>query len=148
MTSTEDIRSRAEAFTDEPAPLGDPIPVIDTAGNLSSWFVPHLHGDRLVGFVELTADLRHRRTSSFRRRRDTTEGCPLARSWLDPQAVVQRARRELRRGERTGEAALSFDQIPDRLAWAVSVAGGPTPTTVYVAGEEAWRGKGATGLGP
>jgi hypothetical protein len=147
VTDVDAIRQRAMGFTSEAAPLGEPIAVHDSLGKVVGWFVPHVEEERLVGFVELTADLRHRRTSSFRRRRNSTEGCPLASSWLDPRQVVQRVRQQLLPSELPGEPVLSFDGVPDRLAWAVPVTGGLRPAIVYVAGDAAWRGTGTTGVG-
>lgn len=144
MTKPAQVRRRAETFTDAPALLSDPIPVRDALGRLSSWFVPLVDGDTIVGFVELSPDLTHRRTSMFAtNRRDA----PPTSWWLDPGVVVERARSELSEGEVAGDPYLSFDTVPDRIAWAVPVGGPRGPRIVYVAGRTTWSGPASTGLG-
>ncbi len=140
----DEVRRRAVAFTDTPALLADPVPVRDPRGRLYSWFVPLVDGDGLVGFVELLPDLTHRRSSTFATGRG---GPPSAASWLDPAVVAARAGTELDDGEVAGAPQLSFDAVPDRLAWAVPVGGPRGPRIVYVAGDSAWSGPAATGLG-
>ena len=49
MADSEQVRSSARAFTDAPALLGVPLPIRDSAGRLSSWFVPMVADDRLGG---------------------------------------------------------------------------------------------------
>lgn len=140
MTDTERVRDRAVAFTDVPALLGEPLPVLDGDGRLSSWFVPLVDGDRLVGFVELLPDLTHRRTSWFPRRPDSRDGCPPWAWWLDPSSVLEHARAEIRSEETAADPYLSFDGVPDRLAWAVPVQGPHGGRIVFVAGDSAWSG--------
>lgn len=140
MASAAEARARAGEFTDTPALLGAALQIRDASGVPTGWFVPVVDGARIKGFVELRPDLQHRRTAGF-----GTPTC--AAAWLDPDVVVHRARREASAGEVLGEPYLSFDGTPDRLAWAVPVGGPRGPRVVWVAGEAAWSGPAATGLG-
>lgn len=146
MTDTGAVRARAAEFTDSPALLGEPVPVRDAAGGLTSWFVPLVSGDLLAGFVELEPDLTHHRTSWFGQPSGSLAGCPPAAWWLDPGTVRSHAAAALLADEIAGTPYLSFDGSRDRLAWAVPVRGPGGHRLVYVAGEAAWSGP-AAGLG-
>lgn len=127
--------------------IGEPLAVRDAGGSQVSWFVPVEDSGYLVGFVELLPDLTHKRTSSFQRRPGSYEGCPAAPLWLDTAVVLDTARSQMQPEEVAGEPYLSFDRVPDRLAWAVPVRGAGGSRTIYVAGEAAWSGSGFSGIG-
>lgn len=143
MTSTERVRAAAGAFTDAPTQLAEPLPIRDVDGRLAAWFVPLIDGSTIVGFVEVLPDLTHRRTSSFGGRGGGMD----AADWVDPDVVARRAAAHLRPGEVPGTPFLSFDGVPDRLAWAVPVNGLDGPRMVWVAGVAVWSGSASTGLG-
>lgn len=133
MATATEALARAGEFTDTPALLGAPIPIRDPDGQQSGWFVPLVDGARITGFVELRADLEHRRTAGF--------GVPMvAAAWLDAGAVGRRAEQATAPWEVLGEPYLSFDGSPDRIAWAVPVRGPKGPRTVWVAGDAVWSG--------
>lgn len=138
MGIADQVRGRAGEFVDDPALLGDPLPVVDAAGRQAAWFVPVVSGGALLGFVELLPSLQHRRSSWFGNPPGSASGCPSARSWLDVEAVADRARAHLRPGEAAGTPVLSFDGAPDRLAWAVPVTGPSGARTIWVAGDASW----------
>ena len=54
---------------------------------------------------------------------------------------------QMRPGEVAGTPFLSFDGVPDRLAWAVPVNGPDGPRMGWVAGAAVWSGSASTGLG-
>jgi hypothetical protein len=140
------IRARAAAHADAAADVAEPIEVRDAHGVIRSWFVPIIDGDRIAGFVELDIDLRHRRTSMFGRGSGSNRALPAAASWIDPDAVLERARPQLSVGDVPGVPYLSFDGVPDRIAWAVPVSRPTRTYTIYVAGDAAWIGTGSAGL--
>jgi len=114
--------------------IGEAVPVRSPAGEPAGWFVPVLTGDRLVGFYQLTADLRADRYS-------TLGATVAAARWTDPAAVLATARPHLVPGEEPGEPFLSYDRGPSRLAWIVPVRGrAGDHSALYVAGDACWRG--------
>lgn len=140
MDAAAEALARAGEFTETPALLGEPVGILDSSGVQTGWFVPLVDGARIKGFVELRADLQHRRTAGF--------GTPVcAAAWLDPAVVRNRAERETGPADVLGEPYLSFDGAPDRIAWAVPVGGPRGPRIVWVAGEATWSGPARTGLG-
>ena len=99
------------------------------AGRQVLWFVPLLSpgGERQLGYLLEELDGHVRRAAEFGRPQDLA-------AWTDPAAVVRRAS-EL--GEVAGEATLTFDGVPDRIAWAVPLADG---RRAWIAGDHAWVG--------
>jgi hypothetical protein len=91
------------------------------------WFVPLLspEGDRLLGYLLEELDGHVRRTAEFGRPQD-------AAAWTDPAAV---ARRASQLGEPAAEPTLTFDGVPDRIAWSVPLADG---RRAWVTGDHAW----------
>ncbi len=133
----------ADAWTASHGELRAPLPVERPRGQLRSWFVPVICGDRLLGFFELSPELVPMRYSSFQRRQGELEDCPEAASWIDPTAIRAKAQKALQPGEVTGEPFLSYDAVPSRLAWAVPItAPGGAERIVYVAAHEAFEGRG------
>lgn len=63
-----------------------------------------------------------------------------ARTWTDPARVLQNAKSKLELDEAPGSPVLTYDGVPDRLAWAVPVTGGQTGVAIFVAGSAVWRG--------
>jgi len=88
-------------------------------GELHSWFVPVMVGDRLAAFFQFLPDGTLMRFSSFQRRSGDLDGCPAVRDWLDTDRIRERAAAEGRTDEKAGEPFLTYDRTPDRLVWAV-----------------------------
>lgn len=147
MDPTELARDRATAVADRPDLVGEPVRIRDELGRFHGWFVPLVEGDRIVGFIELDEYLIHRRTSRFAARAGSAEHPPPATWWLDPTTVLEHARPVLGAQERAGEPYLSFDGVPDRLAWAIPVTGPEGNRLVYVAGTAAWSASSPRGFG-
>jgi hypothetical protein len=138
------MRLLASRLPDDPlvrsqGKLVEPVPVKGKRGEVAGWFSPIAVGDRLVGFFQFDAGLEFQRYSSFQRRRGSTDGCPEAKTWLDPETIRSEARRKVTGGEMTGSPFLTYDKHHTRLVWAV-----PMQTldgqriTVYVAGTYAY----------
>jgi hypothetical protein len=110
--------------------LLEPIAVVDPAdGRLHSWFVPAVVGERIVGFAELRPDFELLRYASFPNAVEPA-------AWTDPATARARAAELARAGETLGDAVLSYDRDPSRIAWLVTAtdAGGRTRRLV-VAGD-------------
>jgi len=115
--------------------VADPIEIVTPEANeFIGWFVPVVTGDRLVGFFVLEPDLFLRRWSTFQWHRDTLDGCPPASDWLDRSLIAQRALAAADGTAGAGHPVLSFEHVPDRIAWLVPVG----DRRVYVAGTAAW----------
>ncbi|MCX6922943.1 MAG: hypothetical protein NT154_07000 [Verrucomicrobia bacterium] len=116
-----------------------PLPVLTPQHALESWFVGVAIGERLVGFFQFSPDLVLRRYSSYLSRPDALDACPLAAAWVDAEAVRSRAQALLQPGEQASTPYLSYDQSPDRLAWAVPITtSSGIQRLVYVAGDYAY----------
>lgn len=119
--------------------VGEPLAVTGPEGGVQSWLAPVLSGELLAGFFRTDPGLANWRWTSFQRRQDTLAGCPKAVSWLDPDAIRKRAEALAQLGEIAGTPVLSYDQVPDRLGWAVPLeAVDGSSRTVFVAGTAAW----------
>jgi len=115
--------------------VGAPVPVRHPDGSVESWFVPVTRGDRLAGFVRITADLQFHSASSF-----PAAAQPEAATWLDAARISDTALQSAPGATLTGEPVLSYDRFPARIAWAVPVRDvDGVDVTVYVAGATAWR---------
>ncbi len=126
-------------FLRERAHPGAAIPIRDAHGVLHSWFVPVLVEDQLAGFFRVDPQGRDWSWSSFQRRPDTLAGCPAANLWLDLEAIRQRALSLAQPNEVAQTPQLSFDRIPDRLAWRVRLhAPSGEWRDLFVAGTAAW----------
>ena len=68
-----------------------------------------------------------------------------ASEWTDPGRVLEHAKSKLELGEAPGSPVLTYDGVPDRLAWAVPVIGRRPGVALYVAGSAVWRGPWPTG---
>jgi hypothetical protein len=116
-----------------------PLSVLTPQHTLESWFVGVAIGDRLAGFFQFSIDLVLRRYSTFMSRPDALDACPLAATWVDPDTVRARAQALLQPGEEASTPYLSYDQSPDRLAWAVPITtSSGFQRLVYVAGDYAY----------
>jgi len=140
---------RALAAGDAPMPAGakllPALPVRTLAGALQGWFVPLVAGDRLVAFLRFTPQHVLAGWSSFMRQSGHIAACPPAADWLDRPTIRSRAQALGAAGEDAGEPMLSFDGVPDRIAWAVPLRGaGATPRWVFVAGTSAWPAQSAS----
>ncbi len=80
------------------------------------------------------------RYSSFQRQPGSTASCPPPGAWLNPEWITSRASVLLQTRETMDPPYLTYDQNPDRLAWAINVHM-PDGTTqvIFVAGEYAYR---------
>jgi len=117
--------------------VGAPIPIEhperDAASGPVGWFIPVTIDDLLAGFFVFDPDGALRRWSTFQRHSGDLTGCPTAVSWTSASAIVRTARQAGVPGD-PDEPYLSYDRVPDRIAWIV-----PFPTAaVYVAGAAYW----------
>lgn len=121
--------------------VSEPVPVHSPDGEeIVGWMVGIAAGDRLAGFLQLAADGTFRRYASFQRFPPSLEGCPAAADWLDPSRILERARSKAKASERLEDPFLTYDQNPDRLAWAVPATDRQgTRSTILVAGEFVFR---------
>lgn len=119
--------------------VAEAIPIATPDGALHSWFAAVTANDRIVGFFQLLPDLTPIRWSTFQRREDSLAACPPAALWLDRAAIRDRAAALARGDETAGPPALSYDRVPDRIAWAVPLVSANGATrTVFVAGAAVW----------
>jgi len=133
----------AGAFLRERAQIGTALPVTGPEGEILFWFVPVVAGDLIAGYFRADAALSDWRWSSFQRRPDTLAGCPPAALWLDEDAIRQKALAVARPDETASAPLLSFDRVPDRIAWRVRlVSRGGGSRDVFVAGHVAWAASG------
>lgn len=122
--------------------VGVAIPVVAPGGAREGWFVPVLAGDRIAAFFQLLPDGELARYSSFERRGQGLGACPPAEVWVDAAAIRRRVEARARPGEAVGEPALSYDEAPARLAWAVPVVGEDgAARRVFVAGNAIWEAR-------
>lgn len=119
--------------------VAEAIAIRTPDGTLHSWFVAVTVNDRIVGFFQLLPDLTPIRWSTFQRREDSLAACPPAAHWLDRAAIRDRAAALAGGDETAGPPALSYDRVPDRIAWAVPLVSADGATrTVFVAGAAVW----------
>ncbi|MGL4340671.1 MAG: hypothetical protein ACRCSP_09680 [Rhodoglobus sp.] len=110
------------------------LPITAPDNHAVSWFAPAVIDDRIVGFFVISMDGVLQRWSSFQRHRDTAvTDCPLAADWLDETVILGRAR-ALVNTTRSAQLMLSYDTVPDRIAWRVAF----DDHTIFVAGTVAW----------
>jgi len=138
--AAEEIRDQ---IVDDPLALAArveaPLLVHSDTGDLDSWFVALTAESRLLGFLQLEPDLELHRYSTFQRGPGTTEGCPPADSWLDPDTIRDRARTVAAEGDQLGQPVFGYHGNRDRIAWRVPVSGNDDEGVIYVAGEHAFR---------
>jgi hypothetical protein len=126
----------ADVWTRQHGEVRTAIPVEAPKGAMHSWFVPVSHGERLLGFFELTPELDVRRYSSFQKHEGNLDGCPPLTDWVDPATVREKVSQHVSTGTTVGEPYLSFDTYPSRLAWAVPVIRADGSTRfMFVAGD-------------
>lgn len=119
--------------------IGEPIPVTGPDGNVQSWLAPVLVCNLLAGFFRTDPWLSDWNWIGFQRRDDSLEGCPKAEIWLDVSWIRRRAEMLAQPGEVAMEPVLSYDRIPDRVAWAVRlISEDGAERTIFVAGYVAW----------
>ena len=117
----------------------EPIPIQSSDRRLVGWFVGIAVEASLVGFFVLGPKLEFRRYSTFLRHPGSLKGCPDVATWLDPQCILHRARDVAAPGESLGTPFLSYDQSPERIAWAVRAVGAKgNERTILVAGDSAY----------
>lgn len=116
---------------------GEARPVLDAAGQLHAWWAPFVRDGRLLAFVLLTPTLELQRFSLLAGGRP--EAAPVAVDWLDEAKIAARAMAQAGDGARAGVPVLSFDGVPDRLAWRVPIEWPDgSRTHCFVAGESVW----------
>lgn len=117
--------------------VATPVPVVNPEGRPESWFVPVVVGEAIAGYFRVTAG--DWSWHAFMRHEGSLTGCPPASLWLDPEGIRERARSLAAPDEAVGTPSLSYDGVPDRLAWAVPLHGPDGATrVVFVAGRAAW----------
>lgn len=120
--------------------LARPIPVYSPQGKVHSWFVAVTVEDKIVGFFQLSSALALLRYASFQRHPGSIAGCPSSETWLNPDQIMARANTLAQPGDTMEHPYLTYDQNPDRLAWAVNVRAPSGATRVIlVAGEYAYQ---------
>ena len=125
----------------------DALPVCTREAVLHGWLVPVAAGDRLVAFLRFTPQRVLTGRSILMRGPGRVDDCPMAADWLDPERIRARAQLLAVEDEEAGAPFLSFDGVPDRLAWAVPLQQkGGQQRWVFVAGTTAWPDRGAGGL--
>jgi hypothetical protein len=120
----------------------EPIPIVGPDAEPAGWFVGLVDGERLIGFIQLDADLVFHRAATF--------GGPgqAAADWLDPRRVLELAGPAMKPGERPGRPVLSYDAHPDRIGWIVPVTSAEGGTRrLMVAGTSVFEMRPATGIG-
>ena len=130
--------------------VGEPLVISYPGGGQHSWFVPLLIGTKLAGFAQILPSLVPLRVSSFRKHSQDCDACPDAADWIDADHIMARAASVARADEQLSGPVLTFDQVPDRIAWKVLAksASGEAPRILFVAGSAVYEGKGSKGLGP
>ena len=119
----------------------EPLPIVTPNGELAGWFIGLVDRDRLLGYVQLDADLRYHRASWF-------GGIgQAAADWLDPMRVVELARPAMDPGEQPGRPFLSYDASPDRIGWIVPVESAGRTRRLMVAGTSAFELRERGGVG-
>lgn len=92
--------------------------------------------DKLVGFMRFQDDLTLLGYSSFQRQPDSIDECPDAKTWLDPNTILELAKSAAMPSDHLEQPFLSYDQHPSRLAWAVRATGNQgEDKLIFVAGE-------------
>lgn len=113
-----------------------PIAIHEPGGDIEAWFVGVVVNDKLAGFMRFNNDLMLLGYSSFQRQKNSIDECPNAKSWLDPDTVLKRAKSAALPGAHLEQPFLSYDQNSDRIAWAVRTTDEQDEDKlIYVAGE-------------
>jgi hypothetical protein len=116
------------------------LPVLAPDGDLRSWIAPVVVDDLIVGYFWTDPSRSDWRYESFQRRPETFDGCPAASLWLDTADIARRAGGLALPGERASPPVLSFDGVPDRIAWAVTLTAPDGRTRrILVAGRAVWE---------
>lgn len=117
-----------------------PLAISAPDGSPAGWFVGIAVAEQLAGFLQFTPGGDLLRYASFQRRPGSLAGCPAAAEWLDPAAIRRLAQAQARPGEQLGDPALTYDQAPTRLVWAVPTITPDEPAgAIYVAGSYVYR---------
>jgi hypothetical protein len=119
--------------------VSDALQVTHPVGGVQSWLVPVVVDELIAGFFRADPSLTDWQWTSFQRRQDSLAGCPQAATWLDLAVIKRRAEALAEVGEIVRDAVLSFDGVPDRVAWAVRlVSADSSERVIFVAGSAAW----------
>jgi hypothetical protein len=118
------------------ATVGCALPVLAPEGELHSWFVPVTMSDKLVAFFQFLPNGVLMRFSSFQRKPGEIDSCPKAEDWLNMDKIQANAAIQRQENETIGKPVLTYDRVPDRLAWVVPLTNERGEVRyVYVAGE-------------
>ncbi len=118
------------------ATAGDPLAVVDPAGELESWLVPFTASGKLVAWARMLPDLTPLEFSLLAGGR--TDLAPDAADWLDPARI--RARISAAAGDAASLPVLTYDRTPARLAWMAYSRGGSRRW--WAAGTTVWEDHG------
>jgi hypothetical protein len=140
-----------EGLVRERGRVRDPVPVLGPDGEVHSYAVGVVVGEKLAGLLQFLPDGTLMRFASFERGRGSVEEAPDAADWLDPQRIRARAEAHLRPHESTRTPYLTFEANPTRLAWLVPVVSpSGAERQLLVAGTSVFEpsGGGIGGAGP
>ena len=117
-----------------------PLPVQNPKGGTHSWVVPVVVKGRPVGYVRIRDEgLSFLGFASLRRQAQGAEPHPSSETWLSPAWALERAKTLAKAGERLSPPVLTFDRVPDRLAWKVeAVSRSGEVRSILVAGDTAY----------
>lgn len=109
-----------DSLVQEQGRLARAIPVLNDARQIVSWFIGITVADRLAGFIQLNSALEFMRYASLQRTPGSLDGCPLARTWLDPEHILELSKSRFDPESQLDTPFLSFDGHVSRLAWKVT----------------------------
>jgi len=113
-----------------------PIPILNSSGEVVSWFIGITVGERLVGFMQINTNLELLRYSTFQRTPGSLSGCPMASIWLNTNTIINLARTIASTQDELANPILTYDRSPPRIVWAVKATDKRGQSkTIYVAGE-------------
>lgn len=116
-----------------------PIPIYGPKREIVSWFVGVTISDRLVGFIQFDSNLKLMRYSTFQRDPSSLEGCPKARTWLDPNYIKERSRTKASIDDDLEPPFLSYDRNISRIVWVVQAKEKSGHVkTIFVAGDSVY----------
>ena len=116
-----------------------PIAIHGPGGDVEAWFVGIVVNNKLVGYMRFQNDLTLISYSSFQRQPDSIKECPDAKTWIDPNVIMELAKSVAMTGDHLEQPLLSYDQHPSRIAWTVRAIGGDgKDKLIFVAGEHVY----------
>lgn len=116
--------------------ITDPIPILNQDGTVNSWFVGIVALGKLAGYMQLSPDLVLMGYSTFQRNPLNLDSCPDAKTWLDKDYIMDRARTTITESDELEQPFLTYDENPTRIAWAVTATNKQgRKKTILVAGD-------------